>query len=344
MGTPRTRDSELDVPTSNQFPSKQQSDGSLVGNYDNVKDRRYSEELAKSSADNSDRPRKGQNSRHELPAVGETSNFDVTVPEDQNIVYSIFNPSLCLFCVHHTSGLDETLVHMQTRHGLSIPEQDRLIHLESFIRYLFTVVFDFNECIYCGVTKGTAKGVQQHMLTKAHCKISKPEKGSEYLDFFDLSDAEGDDENDVGPAITEELSIDRDSLIKSAEDFVRLSSGRTLGHRLTKRGPRHTPLQGGHGKSIGDEKISSDDATTVSNTEGSEPPPRARGQLMSRTNDDKALVGVPEWQRRALRAAEKKMVRVEIRARNRYEAAVQRAADQRPDLRRRRVTRVPDSV
>jgi pre-60S factor REI1 len=337
-GTSRTGGSEFDVRMDASVP-KQETDVGLARSHNDARDQRHIDELP-SGADAKNKSH-SKNFNEKVPTAAGSSTVAL---EDEEIACVTFDPSMCLFCLHHSSDLDESFTHMQTAHGLSIPNQDRLFRLDSFVHYLFTIIFEFNECLYCGVTKGSAKGIQQHMLTKGHCKTSTPRNESDIRHFYDFSDAEDEGEDDLGTFDTKADNIDRENLINSNEAFMRISSGKTLGHRLTARRPRQPSHQAGHAKSSGCKAPRNSEVTTVLNTEGSGTRLRARRQLTTRTNDERALVGVPEWQRRAIRATEKKMLKVEIMARNRYEAAVQRAADERPDLRKRRVTRVPDSV
>jgi C2H2 type zinc-finger (2 copies) len=338
-GTPRTGGSEFD-PRMDASAPKRETDVSLAGSHNDARDQSHIDELPTSGADTKNKSH-SKNFNEKVPTAAGPSTVAL---EDEKTACLTFDPLMCLFCLHRSSGLDENLIHMQTAHGLSIPDQGRLYSLESFIHYLFTIIFEFNECLYCGVIKGSAKGVQQHMLTKGHCKTSTPQKESDIRHLYDFSDSEEEGEDDLGTFDTKADNTDRENLANSNEAFVRISSGKTLGHRLTARGSRQPSHQAGSAKSSRCEAPGNNEVTTVLNTGGSGTRLRARGQLTTRTNDERALVGVPEWQRRAIRAGEKKILKVEIRARNRYEAAVQRAADERPDLRQRRVTRVPGSI
>ena len=67
------------------------------------------------------------------------------------------------------------LAHMSAAHGLHIPSIDRITHLDSFMTYLATIVYEWHECLYCGVEKGNAQSVQTHMRDKGHCKIDEEE-------------------------------------------------------------------------------------------------------------------------------------------------------------------------
>ncbi|PNP76622.1 hypothetical protein FNYG_10041 [Fusarium nygamai] len=147
-----------------------------------------------------------------------------------------FTPGQCLFCPSVYPTLAESIIHMQTSHGLFVPyKQYLLVDLETLFRYLHLVIFEYRECIHCGTSRTTVQAVQQHMMGKGHCKFDVSE-GSEFADFYDFSrqdlDTEDDglsedDEDELEGAETKPdlktLQVDRDS--------IRLPSGRLISRK-----------------------------------------------------------------------------------------------------------------
>jgi pre-60S factor REI1 len=57
---------------------------------------------------------------------------------------------------------------MSSTHGLFIPSS---CDIPTFLEDLATLVFEYNECVYCGASKGSVDSVQTHMRDKGHCKF-----------------------------------------------------------------------------------------------------------------------------------------------------------------------------
>lgn len=223
-------------------------------------------------------------------------------------------PSICLFCKFEAGTLDLNIDHMQSKHGLFIPDQEYLVDLESFVGYLFTVITNFNECLYCGSIKNSAEAARQHMMSKGHCKL-KPDPGSEYEDFYDVA-------SDVGASNLDTSIEDKENtsqILVATDNSLHLLSGRILGHRSQARYYRqHTPIRG---KSA--ERNAIEDSTEI--VEDSR---NTRRQLATtRARGDMGMTGVPELQKRALRAVENKMLKMEVRARNHYRAGLEKMAN-----------------
>jgi pre-60S factor REI1 len=96
-----------------------------------------------------------------------------------------FIPPRCLFCTMNSSAVELSVKHMQKDHGLFIPNKEYLIDLETFLKYLFTIITEFYECFYCGNTKDSTVAIRQHMISKGHCSL-RPAADSEYEDFYDV--------------------------------------------------------------------------------------------------------------------------------------------------------------
>jgi pre-60S factor REI1 len=95
----------------------------------------------------------------------------------------------CLFCPHDSSELATNLTHMSSTHGLFILSSCDVL---TFLEDLATLVFEYNECVYCGASKGSVASVQTHMRDKGHCKIrQEPDEDSSLnLTVMRISDAE----------------------------------------------------------------------------------------------------------------------------------------------------------
>ncbi|KAK7443370.1 hypothetical protein CaCOL14_012161 [Colletotrichum acutatum] len=149
----------------------------------------------------------------------------------------IFNPSQCLFCNELSTEFAESMVHMQQRHGLSIPNPESLIvDLETLIKYLHLVMVEYKECLYCGSVRNTAQTVRQHMTGKPHCRIDIGKLDSEFRDFYDLDSSCGRDSED-------KFGCRR--FVDSDEDTRELPSGKLVLHRNGKKLKNHRkPNQG----------------------------------------------------------------------------------------------------
>lgn len=140
-----------------------------------------------------------------------------------------FDPTRCLFCNCHSEDLDDNLDHMRKRHGMAIPYPESLIvDLETLLKYLHLVIYEYTECLYCGSIRNTPQAAQQHMTGKRHCRIDIDKENSEFKDFYDLeskADSDGGGFGDPG----------RDSLVGVEDETRRLPSGRTVFHRNAKK-------------------------------------------------------------------------------------------------------------
>jgi pre-60S factor REI1 len=92
-----------------------------------------------------------------------------------------FPPSTtCLFCPHDSPNLARNLTHMSSTHGLFIPSS---CDIPTFLEDLATLVFEYNECVYCGASKGSVDSVQTHMRDKGHCKVRQDDDEDSSLDL-----------------------------------------------------------------------------------------------------------------------------------------------------------------
>ncbi|KAF5649899.1 C2H2 zinc finger transcription factor [Fusarium sp. NRRL 25303] len=144
-----------------------------------------------------------------------------------------FTPGQCLFCPSVYPTLAESIIHMQTSHGLFVPyKQHLLVDLETLFRYLHLVIYEYRECIHCGTSRATVQAVQQHMMGKGHCKFDVSE-GSEFADFYDFSHQDRHTEDD---ALDEDYGDEFEVAevkpsrkpLQADQDSIRLPSGRLI--------------------------------------------------------------------------------------------------------------------
>ncbi|KAK1623252.1 C2H2 type zinc-finger-domain-containing protein [Colletotrichum phormii] len=204
-------------------------------------------------------------------------------------------------------------MHMQKRHGLSIPSSERLIaDLETLVKYFHFVMTEYVECLYCGSVRNTAQAVRQHMVRKAHCRIDIDKPDSEFRDFYDLDSTYGTDGED---------NSGRQRFVDSDQNTRELASGKIVSHRNAKKSrDRRTPrndereasdllLDGGASRS----QDTSTALTASGNgkkdlTEAADKRDRISERQLAtlRPADRQALVHLPLPQQRALFAKAKK--------------------------------------
>jgi hypothetical protein len=80
----------------------------------------------------------------------------------------VFNHEQCIFCNKFFGTFDSNVAHMQTSHGLFIPDKEHLIvDLETLFSYLHLVIVGHHECICCGTQRNTPVAVQQRQSALA---------------------------------------------------------------------------------------------------------------------------------------------------------------------------------
>ena len=228
-----------------------------------------------------------------------------------------FVPSRCLFCTHDCHTTDDSLEHMQKNHGLFIADREYLIDMETFVGYLFTIISEFNECLYCGHVKRTVEGIRRHMLDKGHCKL-KTHRDTEYEEFYDFSDSDQHGDGETNYKRSEDANAPSSSQLE-----MRLKSGNSIGHRSQARSFRQNHRHYDKPTEFLAITATGEDANT---DQAKSQTPGGR-QLVKRSRGELGMVGVSELQKRSLRAVEKKILRVEIRTRNQYRAAVEKATN-----------------
>lgn len=120
---------------------------------------------------------------------------------------------------------------MGIEHSFFINDIEYCVDVEGLLRFLGELIKINFRCIRCSNTKGsynTLEAVQQHMISKGHCRM-KTELGDilEYSPFYDYSqtypDAVDEDEKDV--------EFDANELSSDENWQLVLPSGAIIGHR-----------------------------------------------------------------------------------------------------------------
>jgi pre-60S factor REI1 len=244
---------------------------------------------------------------------------DAPTPSEHDATDSTL-PTQCLFCNLNSTTPDANVEHMSSAHGLFIPSPEKLSDLGSFLGYLATIIFEYNECLYCGLTKGNVKGVQTHMRDKGHCMINMDAE-SELLDFWDLSDS-GDEED---------ASQTKSAAIKLSTTEMRLPSGTVIHSRSDTTQLRVKPgLTQSRSKSSRHRVKRAEAKAAITAGEEDHDAPAHEQKSHARSNDrriavrgEMGLTGLPESTKRALMISEKKMKRREAIAKNAYRHAME---------------------
>lgn len=262
-------------------------------------------------------------SSNRMPNPGkpkETHPFDTQPP--RLATERSYTPTQCLFCTIDSPAVDSNIDHMYSIHGMFIPDRDNLEDAEGFLTYLSNVISDFRECLYCGKTKESVEAIRSHMIDKGHCKIAFGEELDQFYDFDGGSEQSADEEmfrEDADHVETDEKASPpppEHDFHPDSEHELRLPSGRVLGHRSLSRYYRQhlhsypTPAERADRRAIMAAEAASGENPVLD---------RPGGQLAVRARGEMGMVGVGEFEKRALRVKEKKDLKVEARARNEYE-------------------------
>ncbi|KAF2024439.1 hypothetical protein EK21DRAFT_78689 [Setomelanomma holmii] len=232
--------------------------------------------------------------------------------------------SQCLFCNIVSSTLNTNVDHMSAKHGLFIPSPERLSDMCSFLGYLAMIIFDYKQCLYCGIQKSSVDGVQTHMRDKGHCMINVSAE-SELLDFWAISDSEGEVAD-----LKEKVAA-----VKFSDTEMRLPSGTVINSRSDTTQLRTTPGVAQPRSKSSQHQSKRDEMRAIAAAEGNAETTRnyERQYQPLHSNDrriavrsEMGLAGVPEDQKRALVVTEKNMKRREAVA----QAATQRAMERQP--------------
>jgi pre-60S factor REI1 len=249
----------------------------------------------------------------------------------------------CLFCNKDSGDFESNLLHMQTFHGLFIPDKQHLIvDLEVLIEYIHLVIYGYNECICCGTQRNSSLAVQQHMVGKGHCRFDIAQEDSEFADFWDFSDAdsEGDaSSGEDGPASESGKRVVLEAAVQPDEGSLRLPSGKLIS--------KNTGPQQYQRRTEARKQRAANEAGQQTTAQSSDPVPSTalvaapssgpksitksekREQAFSTQlaklseNDRRSLMHLPASQQRSIIATQQKQAEKGKRAERRYQSRVE---------------------
>lgn len=256
----------------------------------------------------------------------------------------LFSSEKCLFCNKNSDDSELNLLHMHTTHGLFIPDRRHLIvELHVLLEYLHLVIHGYHECICCGTQRNTTLAVQQHMLGKSHCRFDIAEEGSEYADFWNLSDSGSDEDmsSEEDEPVMEERTYGRPmgKAVQLDGSSLRLPSGKLISksspsqqHKQRKEGRIQRAATAADGADIIASEI---DGVSVDLISSSSSGPKSitksekRAQVfttqLSRLsdNDRRSLMHLPTSQQRSILATQQRQAEKAKKAERRYESRVE---------------------
>lgn len=313
-----------------EFESSELQRAHMHTDYHNYNLKRKIASLAPIPAEEFDRnARKSQEGAKSTTEFGEAKETDSLDTQPHRVeIQRGYTPAQCLFCNTNSLTMDDNVEHMFKVHGMFVPNQGDLDDAEGLLFYLSNIISDFCKCLYCGKTKETVEGIQSHMIDKGHCNIAFDEELDQFYDFEGGSE-DGDEQGMIGE--DEEL-VDSDKTSPPREhdchpdsdQELRLPSGRTLGHRSLSRYYR----QNLHSYPTPAERAASRAITAAEADNGDDPiPDHPRRQLAANSRDEMGMIGVSEFEKRALRATEKKALKQAARAKNEHEWRVNKESN-----------------
>ena len=273
--------------------------------------------LEKSSADTqpqADSPEQDTDEEDDESECSETDDSDESPTYD-------FIPEECLFCNRMSSTFQENTEHMLICHSLVIPYKEFLaVELQTLIWYLHLVIHGYHECIQCGKRRRDTQAVQQHMITKGHCRF---DASSEFADFYDAASFPR-----LGLSNLESTGMTRPD-----ETSLRLASGKVLSHRSAPCLTRESRSQ--HSKhSMGQARAQSEqlDGTTSTLRAGTEITSRMDRRSAGLTlqlsslslNDRNSLAGLSPSEQRSALITRKKQVDKARREESRAQSHINR--------------------
>ncbi|KAK3314177.1 C2H2 type zinc-finger-domain-containing protein [Apodospora peruviana] len=240
---------------------------------------------------------------------------------------ALFVVGQCLFCSKISETIYDSLSHMQESHGLFIPSIDNLVvDVETLVRYLWLVISDYRECLYCHTQRRTVQAVQQHMISgNGHAKFDIEQPDSEFRDFYDFS-------------AEQEEGTQHNNDVPQQQRLLTLPSGKTVTHRTA------TATEGGQGRNRTAPSSSSSntlppaqDPTTTSHdaergSSSSQVVVKRQEKLVGSltnqlaslsVNDRASLAHLPVSEQRAVLATQKKQVEKARQAEQRYRNRVE---------------------
>ena len=239
-----------------------------------------------------------------------------------------YRPLQCLFCNIELPTMDDNVEHMYKVHGMFVPNREDLEDAEGLLLYLFNIISELHECLYCGKTKETAEGIKSHMIDKGHCNLAFDEELDRFYDFEGEAEVETRDAQEQRAQGDEDVGANSVSLgYYFLTDFdldLHLPSGRVLGHRSLSRYYR----QNLHSYPTPSERAERRALTAAGAANGETPVPDHPGrQLATSARGEMGMIGVSEFDKRAVRATEQRALKAEARARNEHEWRVSKESN-----------------
>lgn len=143
----------------------------------------------------------------------------------------------CLFCSKKSDDMESSLIHMSKAHGFFIPDLDYIADIKGLISYLCEKVGVGCMCLYCndrGKAFHSVEAVQQHMVTKSHCKIFfEDDAAFEYAEYYDYSSSYPEGHEEGAECQTLAVASDNSAYVNDDLALV-LPSGVAVGHRALR--------------------------------------------------------------------------------------------------------------
>ncbi|KAK2623975.1 hypothetical protein QTJ16_006609 [Diplocarpon rosae] len=211
---------------------------------------------------------------------------------------------------------------MSHAHSFFISNIEYLIDIESFLKYLSTVISEFHECLFCGSEKPNKIAVQDHMRAKGHCKLDSEDAVLGLKDFYDL--AVGEDQCEYAADLR---SVEMGCIIEDGTE-LHLPSGKILGHRSQ---PQNRPSNRSCRAPSTSQSLLAENGSQLHTPSVSNSSNQRRN--VARPGTSVSIIEVSKHQQRALIAAERRIDRSEGKVRNLYEAKVEKGGNKQKTFR-----------
>lgn len=160
-----------------------------------------------------------------------------TEDEDSLENYDVISANACIYCNLQNKTLEELLDHMHHSHGFYIPDKKYLLDVEGLIRFLWNVISLDYECLSCTFIGRSIESIQDHMISKGHCRIPYESKDDRSLfsPFYNYVQREESLSLDEVTDVDEPLETDATGV------ELTLPSGYKIGHKSMMRYYRQNP-------------------------------------------------------------------------------------------------------
>lgn len=150
--------------------------------------------------------------------------------EELNQPPPLLGPNVSIFDDKEFETTEDCVNYMATKFGFFIPDIEYLSDLDGLLSYLGEKVKLGGYCLYCQKMFQPGRPVQNHMVSKSHCKIAYENgiDGEEFEDFYDFS-ASYEDVDDLELDENDEI-VEKGLETNSLGELI-LPSGKVVGHR-----------------------------------------------------------------------------------------------------------------